>query len=325
MADPILATSDIPASLWEPGVDWGEQVPKGTLKLPDALSATFRAVLEEMGELERARDTENRDRGEIGGAEEGDGVDHFVSQFASSCGRAELFALDPHLAFKTPRDLLVKVLAGGRVAVLDLPVGAGAGAATFISIVQELRRTGVIPSPPLEIMIVGGELSRESRDIAAKVFGRLRERWLESGIDVSWELREWDVLSDESTEDLLEVWRDQLTGREGLLLWNNFSGFLGSKKNEGSQLWLEEAASPIRSLLAVTSRRKINSCWIEPATNNARKRFWPALDKIFASYRRVAPALEQRPQSTAQLRDPVAEGNHFAVRATGAHLVPTES
>ena len=143
MADLILETSEIPTSLWDPETNLGEKTPKGMLSLPVRLSVAYREALEELDLMQQSQDLANRNNGCIGGMSEQESRDHFASNFSSSCGRTELFYLDPHQTFKTTRDAVISLFSGGYVTILDIPSGAGSGTATLFSLIAQLREEGV--------------------------------------------------------------------------------------------------------------------------------------------------------------------------------------
>lgn len=323
MADQILESSEIPTSLWDPEADVGEKTPKGVLSLPTRLADAYRETLAELGLMEQAQDVENRDDGCIGGISEQESRDHFAWNYSGSCGRTELFYLDPHQTFKTTRDAVVSLFSGGYVTILDIPSGAGSGTATLFSLLAQLREEGVLPRIDLEVQVVGGDISPTSRTIANMLFERMRDDWLEHGILVDHRFYDWDVTSDESTGDLVDAWAETFDGRPGLLLGNNFVGFLAQPVQDGSnQLQIDECQGQIRQILTKVSRKSFSTFWIEPANNDARRRLLPKLLTIVKkNYKRIASVSGDNPSSSsAELRDPVVTDGHFAVRSTGIHL-----
>jgi hypothetical protein len=326
MPDLILETSEIPTSLWDPETNLGGTTPNGVLSLPGQLAEAYRETLEELGLMQQAQDVANRDEGCIGGVTEQESRDHFAWNYSGSCGRTELFYLDPHQTFKTTRDAVVSLFSGGYATILDIPSGAGSGTATLFSLIAQLREEGVLPRIDLEVQVVGGDISQTSRIIADSLFERMRENWLEVGILVDHRFYEWDVTSDESTGDLVNAWSSTFDGRPGLLLGNNFSGFLAQPLHEGSnKLQIDECQSQIRQILTTVSRNSFSTFWIEPANNDARRRLLPRLSHIVKNnYKRIgAVPGNNLSSSSANLLDPVVSDGHFAVRSTGIHLERT--
>ena len=319
MADRILETSEIPQCLWDPSVDLGSNKPKGVLSLPERLSEAYCETLEELGLMQQAQDLENRDDGCVGGAGEDESRDHFAWNYSGSCGRVQLFCLDPRQTFKTTREAMVSLFSGGYVTILDIPSGAGSGTATLFSIIAQLRAEGVLPKIDLEVKVVGGDISATSRNIADRLFAKMHQRWIEHGILVDHRFVHWD----ESTGDLLEAWSETFDGRPGLLLGNNFSGFLGSAVETGKpRRWIEEAEGPLRQIFTAVARRAFSILWVEPSGKQASERMFPKLDTMLARYSRIVRVFENYPNSSAELRDPVVTDGHFAVRATGTHFEP---
>ncbi|TAE92048.1 MAG: hypothetical protein EAZ81_04125 [Verrucomicrobia bacterium] len=324
MANLFLETSDIPTSLWDPDIDLGDKTPKGALSLPRRLAEAYRETLEELGLIQKAQDIANRDDGCIGGISEQESHDHFACNFSGSCGRTQLFYLDPHQTFKTTRNAVVEIFSGGHVTILDIPSGAGSGTATLLSMIAQLREERVLPRIDLEVKVLGGDISSTSRNIANSLFRRMSDDWLNYGIRVEHRFLDWDVLSDESTGDLVEAWAETFHGQAGLLLGNNFSGFLGQAIEAGSQRrWIDEAESPLRQILTTVALKKFSTFWIEPPGKKLADRIFPKLDSMIARYTRVVRQFEGHPKSAANLIDPIVVDGNFAVRTTGIHLAPT--
>jgi hypothetical protein len=323
MADQMLESSEIPASLWDPNIDLGTTTPRGVLSLPRRLAEAYREALEELDLLQQAQDVENRDDGCVGGISEQESRDHFAGNYSGSCGRTELFYLDPHQTFKTTRDAVVSLFSGGYVTILDIPSGAGSGTATLFSLIAQLREEGILPRIDLEVKVLGGDISSTSRNIADSLFQRMREEWLDYGILVEHRFLDWDVTSDESTGDLVETWTKTFDGRPGLLLGNNFSGFLGQTiEKAGQRRWVDEAESPLRQILTTVARNKFSTFWIEPPGSKLADRMFPKLDSMLNRYSRIVRQFDGHPKSAAELNDPVVVDGHFAVRVTGTHFKP---
>lgn len=325
MADQILEISEIPPSIWDPDTNLGEKTPTGVLTLPEVLANAYAETLDELDLMDKAQDLENREEGAIGGISGEESRDHFAQNFSGSCGRTQLFCLDPHQTFKTTRDAMVSMFSGGYITILDIPSGAGSGTATLFSLIAQLRKEGVLPRVDLDIRVVGGDISPTSCEIADTLFSKMYDEWITYGLHVEYLFMEWDVTSDESTGDLVAAWTNTLNKRKGLLLGNNFSGFLGNRIEESKpRLWIEEVESQIRQILTTVSLHGFSAFWLEPANNIAKKKFLPKLAKIFGKYKRIAPLFDDQRSSSAELRDPIVSDGHFAVRATGSHLEPTK-
>ena len=327
MSLPLLATSDLPKSLWDSDHDHGKiGTPKGLLQLPAQFVEAYAATLRELNLFESAVEaaSQNDDLGSDEG-EEG-AREHFVRRFAGSCSRVQMYVLDPHFTFKTTRDVLMWLASGGTFQLLDIPVGAGAGSAALLSCIAELRSKEVISTLPLKVHVVGGDNNPHQLKIAESVLPRLRPWWLENGIDVSWDLMEWNVLNDESTMDLTTRWRDGFSKNVyPMLIASNFSNFLGKPISpQNPRRWIDEADACLRRIIGDAAAAKAPVLWVEPITNTATKHFLPKLrNQVFGRFKRIQPVLPNDPQSLAETRHPIAPNQFYTTRASGIHLRPS--
>jgi hypothetical protein len=324
----MFDVADIPPSLWDSTHDHGRnRLPKGKLRLPTRLEEAYRQVLNEHNLLMMASDIDDRDSGPIGEQGEAGAHEHFAKRFSGSCGRIQLFALDPHHTFKTTRQALAAVFSGGKIRLLDIPLGAGAAAVELLSLVSQLRSkdSPVFPRIDLDVEVVGGELNPHAIAFSERLFQILKPWWLEHGINATLEAIEWDVLDDASTDGLVDIWK-QGFGNSVVpaVVGTNFSGFLGDATVPGgNRRRIDEAESCLRHIFASASRNKAMTFWIEPAGRPANERFLPKLrSQVFARFPKLNPGLSTEPKSETLMHDPVVTGGEFTTRATGIHLQP---
>ena len=222
MSDQVFEASEIPRSLWDPAhVHSRADLPKGQLRLPARLEQAYLEALHETGLIDPASNPSSRESGEIGEQGAEGARQHFATRFSGSCARIQLFALDPHQTFKTTRQALALLFSAGKVRLLDIPLGAGAGAVALLSLIAELRSEGnrILPRFDLDVQVVGGDHNSHQIVLAELVFQKLRPWWLEQGINATLETMNWDILSDEQTEDLVHLWEGGLIPRKrGLTL-----------------------------------------------------------------------------------------------------------
>lgn len=327
MSPQVFEVSDIPPSLWDSTHAHGrDNLPKGKLRLPLRLEEAYRQALDDLGLTAMASDVHDREHGPVGEQGEAGAREHFAKRFSGSCGRIQLYALDPHQTFKTTRNALATLFSAGTVRLLDIPLGAGAGAVSLISAVAQLRGEGqpVFPKLDLDVQVVGGDHNPHQIDIAARMFEILHPWWLEQGINVTLQTMEWDVLNDESTSDLVELWRDGLTGTViPAIVGANFSGFLGETVAAGNpRRWIDEAESCLRQIFSAAATRRAMTFWIEPTDNRSMQHFLPKLrNQVFGRFTRIVPTDANHPTSHAFLADPAVAQGGFATRASGIHLV----
>lgn len=328
MSAQVFEASDIPASLWDSTHAHGKAgLPNGKLRLPARLEEAYRQALHDLGLMAMARNIDDREGGPIGEQGEEGAREHFAKRFSGSCGRIQLYALDPHQTFKTTRNALAALFSAGTIRLLDIPLGAGAGAVSLISAVAQLRAEvqPVFPRLDLDVQVVGGDHNPHQINIAVRMFAILHPWWLEHGINVTLQTLEWDVLNDESTNDLVELWRDGLTGTViPAIVGANFSGFLGGTiPDDNSRRWIDEAESCLRQVFAVASARRATTFWIEPADKRSLQHFLPKLrNQVFGHFKRIISTDANHPTSNAFLADPIVGQEGFATRASGIHLVP---
>lgn len=327
MSTQVFEVSDIPSSLWDPTYTHGDaELPPGKLRLPVRLEQAYRQALDELGLTAIATNLSDRGDGTIGEATQEGARKHFAKRFSGSCGRIQLFALDPHHTFKTTRSALATVFSAGRVRLLDIPLGAGAGAISLVSLVAQLRAESqpIFPKIDLDVQVVGGDNNPHQIEIANRMFRILKPWWLEQGLNADLETVEWDVLSDEATSDLIERWRGGLDGETlPAVICSNFSGFLAqTNPQDPPRLWIDEAESCLRQLFAAVAAQRAMTFWIEPAGKDSQRRVFPKLrPKVFGRFKRIVPTSPSDPTSKAFQGDPIVINGGFAARVTGIHLV----
>ncbi|MBB5036145.1 hypothetical protein [Prosthecobacter dejongeii] len=327
MSAQVFEASEIPMSLWDSTHAHGRSgLPNGKLQLPVRLEEAYRQAIDDLGLQDMAGNIDDRDNGPVGDQGEDGAVEHFAKRFSGSCGRIQLYALDPHHTFKTTRNALATLFCAGTVRMLDIPLGAGAGAVALISVVAQLRAEGkpVFPKLNLDVQVVGGDHNPHQIKLAERMFRMLNPWWQEQGINVKLETMVWDVLKDESTSDLVEMWRNGLTGTVvPVIVGTNFSGFLGGPVQAGnSRRWIDEAESCLRQVFSVAAGRRATTLWIEPTDKRATQHFLPKLRKqVFERFSRIIPTDQNNPTSHALISDPIVDQGSFAARASGIHLV----
>jgi len=325
----IFEVADIPPSLWDSAHEHGrDRLPRGKLRLPKRLEQAYQQVLQDLNLTAIASVIGDRDSGPIGDQGQAGAHEHFAKRFSGSCGRIQLFALDPHQTFKTTRQTLATIFSGGKIRLLDIPLGAGAAAVELLSLVSQLRTEDetVFPRIDLDVEIVGGELNPHAIDISKRFFALLQPWWLENGINASLESTVWNVLDDTSTDELVDLWKQRLgIGVVPAVVGANFSGFLGETTQPGgNRRWVDEAESCLRHIFASASRQKAATFWIEPAGKLANEKFLPKLrNQVFARFPNLNSGLPNEPTSQTLMHDPIVHQGEFVTRATGIHLQPT--
>lgn len=275
----LLAPTSIPAVLWDGATS--------ILSAPPALSSAYLKVIGQLGlhALAVAADPDSHPAG--GPTPEATHL-HFAQRFEASCGRTALVALDPMGMFADASDRLIAALAGGRVAILDIPCGAGAAILSLLTTIAALRRHGALPRLPLTLDVLGGDVSATAFDIAGQQLELVRLELEEQGIVVNAVWQRWDVRDAESTHSLMARWADvSRDARSCIVLATNFSAFLGRPEN------FKKAQAQLEQVLFWVKTRRATVVWIEPQTKPATTFF----GSIWTKFRSFLNFLSGAPRS----------------------------
>lgn len=251
----LLDSDLLPANLWNPVSQ--------TLLLPPALANAYEMVIDLHGlrELAESRDQKNSP---IGGVGKNETDKHFAQAFAGSVARAQLAITDPKNEVLRASNAFVQILGGNRVCIVDAPCGSSAATFAFLSVIAELRACEILPRQPLDVHLIGAEISESARGYAIEILDRLRPFFESQAIFVKEDFIAWDVTDRLSNTDLI---REMILASSGinkcLLVVANFSGFL----EKGGKT---EAARPqIEELFRHASGRDRVAIWIEQKTKEA--------------------------------------------------------
>jgi hypothetical protein len=250
----LVPPSSIPLHLWEP---------QSTLiNLPAILAISYEKVLSARNLVQFcARDA--KEIAPIGGISHEATNDHFAKAFDGSLARCQLAVLDPLDRLGDVSNGFIRCLAGNEVVVLDAPCGAAAAVLSTLCTIAELRSSEILPRLPLNIKLVGGELSPFAIELAREMFDAVKPTLETQGIFVEGSFQAWDVTDKQSNVLLVQAMlraSDPATKR--LVIISNFSGFL--EKGRKRKL----AIPQIEELLRHTSTHDGSiAVWIEPDTN----------------------------------------------------------
>ncbi len=261
MSARLLPVSALPPELWKDG---------NLLHLPPELVNGYRVVLEATGLLDAA--LAEKAQGDIGGETAKDTAEHFVRNFSGSCGRVQLAVLDPKDSLGEASNHFIRTFSGGKVALLDIPCGSGAGSATVLSAIAYLRRQSVLPRTPLDVWLVAGDKSETALENAKRVMDVLAPQLERQAIFIHPKFVIWDMLSAASTATLIHAWtKDHAPPdcREFFALTANCSGFL---QHEGN---FKKAEAQLEQILAWSGQLKSTFMWVEPSTDAATLRMLP--------------------------------------------------
>jgi hypothetical protein len=167
----------------------------------------------------------------------------------------------PHVA-----DVFAKSFAGNKVAIADLPCGSGAAGLAILTTLAELRRQDRVPREPLDVVVIGGEISKTARTYASEGYQHAMVHLEEQAIFVQQVFLDWDVCNKLSNTDLIKeiTIRGRACGSR-LLIIANFSGFL---QREGK---FDKARPQLEELFRHVRGPGSTAVWIEPRTNIAMR------------------------------------------------------
>jgi hypothetical protein len=249
----IVPVEDLPTSLWS------EEI----LHIAPDLAAAYCAAVRSRGleALACARDAKSPP---VGGVTQQLSDKHFAQAFDGSVARTALAFLDPKSEVAHVADALAKVCAGGRIAILDVPSGAGAFSLSILCGLAELRASGTVPRQPLDVLVVGGEFNPRASEHATDLHHRLKSSLAAQAIHIEHKAMSWDVCDPMSTTDLLRRFVvDAAQAERKLVAVSNFSDFL---KTSGK--W-QEAEPQLDEIFRFCSGSCSTALWLEPQTNAA--------------------------------------------------------
>lgn len=252
LSNRLLDPEELPLSLWDT-VD-------AILVISPSIAVSYNNLINRHGLLELRRCRDNSDS-PIGGQSKECTDQHFAQRFDGSVARAQLALTDPKNEVPMMSDGIVKTLSCNRVIVTDAPCGAGAASFSILSTIAELRAKKVLPREPLDISLLGAEISEFARSYAEEMLEELRPFFEEQGIFVNASFDKWDATCPNSTVDLVRK-MDNASNTHSviLLLVANFSGFLTSSK------W-KKVKPQLRHLFLHGSGEANFVAWIEPKNN----------------------------------------------------------
>jgi hypothetical protein len=277
----LIPVEDLPASLWS----------HRTLYLAPALATAYCESVRYHGLQQRARSRDSK-KPPVGGPTEDAADEHFAQAFDGSIARTALAFLDPKSDLCHVADALAKISAGGRIAVLDLPSGAGAFSLAILCTLAELRACGVVPRQPLEVVIVGGEFNPRASQYANDLHERLKDYLAGQAIHVIHTALTWDVCKKVSTTELIRRFIvDASEAEQRLVGVSNFSAFLVKERKQ------REAEPQLEEIFRFCSGSSSTALWLEPTTNAATENLFAwvigAIKKLWRSVRLPSVGMTQ--------------------------------
>jgi hypothetical protein len=251
LLDPAL----VPRTLWSPESE--------ILFIPPSLAEAYVTIINRHS-LRQLSESRGIDDSPVGGLSQEQTNRHFAQAFDGSVARMELALLDPKLTTTLSSNALVSSMAGNSLCLTDSPCGAGAASFSLLSSIAELRAQGVLPRLPLDVFLVGAEISAPARTYAASVLAELRGSLEAQAIFVKEQFLHWDVTDRMSNTALISLATvASANTSQRLLVVANFNAFLESHGNR------KTAQPQIEELFRHASVRNSVAIWIEPQMNRA--------------------------------------------------------
>lgn len=246
---------------------------KGVLRIGDVLSAGYQSRLDYEGLLELAREREHQ--GEAGGAGRNESDRHFAYQFANSAARAVYLCIDPLDALEDVSALIRQFFTDGRVLLIEVPCGAGAGTLGVLSALYEQRRAGRLPTLPLTVDVLGGDVSERAVEHFCWLVERMAPSLKECGVEVAFNSLSWNASDIRSSSRFIDRAVELAEGCDQVFLFvSNFSDALSDDGlTESFQHFLSQFTGRMTGPSAV--------CWVEPTSNRA-ERVLSAFDSAIA-------------------------------------------
>lgn len=252
----------------------------GVYKVPPIITSAYIPILDRYGLTQTAKERPEIAIGSIGGSTQEETYSHFATQFLNSCVRIGRIVVDQSGVFIRQRKRIQQVFSTGKVSILDLPCGTGAGTIGLVSYLVELRRSDQIPKTPLDIFILGADYSNSALVLYKEMWNEVAIRARHVGIDVTYSTITCDLSAGHQVSKLIDQW----IGASGIqndwfILISNFSGVLKHKVQRDK---FERSFSTMTDRLA---SRPFTLLWVEPK--------FSAIPDISRWFRRIYSSIKE--------------------------------
>lgn len=252
----VLAESDIPEELWL----------NSKLKLAETLRDSYSDKLNELGVLEKATEGNPGAAAIHGGVTDEETIDHFAYRFPASSGRIEFVTISPVEELVPVSNAVLSTFSKGEVSVLDIPGGAGAAISSLLTTLAVLRRDGVIPTLPMTVRVLCGDLAPKANEIYGEMIAKIEPFLGENAISIQYDSMIWDATRNDHTAQLVDKWFSiSKSTSEYVVCVSNFTGAL-----IGAGI-LEEFKPCLSQILARLHDKKSTLLWIEPGSKSTNK------------------------------------------------------
>lgn len=251
----LLNPELLPKSLWDETTE--------TLLLPPALSLSYKKLIKKY-QLEKLADKRDPQNPPVGGLDQKRTDEHFAQAFDGSVARTQLALLDPKKTTTAASNAFIEALTGNKVSLTDAPCGAAAASLAYLTTIAELRVQKVLPRLPLDVYLIGAEISDLAINYARQLFEEINDLLEQQAIFVKTEFLSWNVTDKMSTTNLIKQMTVNSTdASQRLLVIANFNGFLEKERKR------KDAAPQIEELFRHAAGPNSVAVWIEPNMNRA--------------------------------------------------------
>ncbi len=249
----LILPSSITLELWE----------MNALNLPVSLREAYTDLLHTVGCLQEAK-TGSKEKNIHGGKTDKETMLHFTHRFGVCAGRPAFLLLDPRSKFGQISIDLQTSFTDGRISMLDIPCGCGAGITSLVTTIATLREKNILPSLPLEINVLGGDHSPKALEMFGRMIDHISPFTNSMGIRLVWQTFLWDAARSDKTAEMVDKWFTmQPLTEEFFVLVSNFSGAASRSKSFSALM------PSIREISGRLYNKRNTLLWIEPSSNSA--------------------------------------------------------
>jgi len=252
----------IPKKLWN----------KNRLYQSEKLIEIYKNKLIELSMYEHAKNHTEKGNGATGGKNIEETKKHFAERFLTSSARVQFITINPRGEFSQVSRDLQTTFGSGRISILDIPCGTGAGILSLLCTIAELRMESKLPSLPLYINIMGGDYAESALTIYSELLSEIKDYLKTQLIYIEYQTFQWDASNSPSTNLLLIEWlKNEERYEEFYVLMFAFSGV-------GSTIYknFEDSFKFIQTRI---SHLPTTTIFIEPITNPS-KQYLKFINKI---------------------------------------------
>jgi len=232
----------VPKNLWKNNV----------LYQSEKLIEVYSNKLIELSIFDHAKNHKNGTNGATGGKNIDETKQHFAERFLTSSARVQFVVIDPREDFTIVSNNLKATFGSGKISILDIPAGTGAGILSLLSNLAELRINSKLPKLPLHINILGGDYSPSALNIYSDLLKNIKKELENQLIFIEYDTYEWDATSPESTNLLIRRFlKDENSYEEHYIFMSAFSGVGSSnyKKFDKSFDFMQTALSHLNTTI----------------------------------------------------------------------------